>query len=79
MIPEIRTFAKSDREFFLLLELAKTATTKSLITEKILPKDCDIEKRVRNIAVTTKEKALKKRIGFALKRFESELRKRGLS
>ena len=41
-IPEIKTIAKNAREFWLLLELAKSAKTRNLIGHQLV-KGCDIE------------------------------------
>ena len=77
MIPEIQIAANSEREFLLLVELAKSANTRNLIGT-ILTADMDIEKTVRAMGERTSDAALQKRLGQALKRFEKETRKRRL-
>ena len=74
MIPEIQTIAKNVREFFLLLELAKSANTRNLIGS-ILVAESNVEERLRSIEARTNDTALKVRIQQALKRFECECRK----
>ena len=69
MIPEIRTIAKSAREYMLLVELAKSANTRNLIGT-VLKVDVDVEGRVRSIASRTNDPALKKRLSWAIRRFE---------
>jgi hypothetical protein len=75
MIPEIRTIAKNSREYLLLVELAKSANTRSLIGS-ILTSDCDIETRLLTLNTKTNDVGLKKRIEQALNRFGHELRRR---
>ena len=66
-IPEIRTVAKTAREYLLLVELAKSANTRELIGTVLC---ADVEGRVRLIARTGKDVALKKRLNYAIRRFE---------
>ena len=75
MIPEIVTIAKSAREYILLVELAKSANTRSLIGS-ILTHECDVESRLRNIEGKTNDISLRKRIGQTFVRFEREIRRR---
>lgn len=77
MIPEIKTVAKNEREYLLLVELAKSANTRNLIGT-ILTRYCDVETRIRSIASRTNDMALQKRIQQALQRFEREVRRRNL-
>ena len=69
MVPEIRTIAASAREFWLLVELAKSANTRNLIYSELL-KGSDIEQRMRDLVVKTRDESLKKRLQQALGRFE---------
>lgn len=46
--PEIRSISKSEREFKLLVELAKSAKTRNLIGT-VLKENIDIESRVRSM------------------------------
>ena len=73
MIPEIRSIAKSKREFLLLVELAKSARTRSLIGS-VLTGDVDVEARVRSIHERGRQQALRKRLTQALRRFERAVR-----
>jgi len=68
MLPEIQTIAKSRNDYLLLLELAKSASTRNLIGTAIIG-DQDVESALRAISEKTKDSALKKRIEQALKRF----------
>jgi len=69
MVPEIRTIATNRREFWLLVELAKSAKTRNLIGTT-LKTGCDVEKRFRESLEKTRDAALKKRMQQALMRFE---------
>ncbi len=70
MIPEIVTIAKSKSDFQLLIELAKSANTRELITKE-LGLSPDLEVRIRNISEKTTDPSLKKRLDFAIKRWEN--------
>ena len=74
-IPEIRTHAKTAREYLLLVELAKSARTRELIGT-VLSNDVDIEGRVRSIASSNKDGALTKRLNDAIRRFEHAIKGR---
>jgi hypothetical protein len=76
-IPQIRTIAKSEKEFLLLVELAKSANTRGLLDEVLKP-DSDVEAIVRRLGATTRDTALRTRLAWAIRRFEREARKRGL-
>ena len=76
-IPEIRTIAKSDREFLLLVELAKSAVTRSLIGS-VLTKGVDVEDRIRSMQERDSRPSMRKRLGHALKRFEHAIREADL-
>ena len=73
MIPEIKTIAKTAREYSLLIELAKSAHTRELIGS-ILLADMDIEDRVRSLASRNKNPRLEKRLNQALRRFNKVVR-----
>lgn len=75
MIPEIRTIAKNLREYILLIELAKSANTRSLIGSILTP-ECNVETRLLSIKTKTKDIGLQKRIEQALYRFNRELKRR---
>ena len=74
MIPEIRPIAKSEREYRLLIELAKSAQTRDFIGGVLTP-DVDIETRVRSMAKQTKNHSLRKRLNQSLDRFEKSMRR----
>ena len=75
-ILEIRSIAKSEREFLLLVELAKSARTRSLIGS-VLTRNVDVEARVRSLYERANKAAMRKRLGHALKRFERSVRVAG--
>lgn len=74
MIPEIMTIAKSQREYLLLIELAKSANTRNLIGT-VLSRDDDIEGKVRSLANRNKNPRLEKRLNWAIRRFDKAARK----
>lgn len=69
VVPEIRSIAKSEREFLLLVELAKSAQTRGLIGS-VLTEGVDVEGLVHSMSEREKRPGLKKRLLQALKRFE---------
>lgn len=71
MVPEIKTIASNVQEFWLLVELAKSASTRNLIGT-VLTKGCDIEQRVQETILKTRNEPLKKRLEKALIRFEKK-------
>ena len=77
MIPEIQTIAKDEREYLLLVELAKSANTRNLIGS-VLTSDCNVESRLRTLKSKTNDESLKKRIHRALHRYEKETKRRDL-
>lgn len=74
MIPEIRTIAKSIREYKLLVEIAKSSHTRNLIGTVLTP-DVDIEARVRSMAKQTTDYRVRKRLNWSLDRFEKSMRR----
>ena len=76
-IPEIRSIAKSEREYLLLIELAKSAQTRSLIGS-VLTENVDLERRLRSIHERERKPAMRNRLAQALKRFERAVRVNGL-
>ncbi len=77
MLPEIQAIAKNEREYLLLVELAKSANTRNLIGT-VLTSDCNVEDALRSFERSNKDEALKKRLIQAQQRFTKELRRRGL-
>jgi len=76
-IPEIRSIANTEREFMLLVELAKSARTRSLIGS-VLTGNVDVEGRVRSLHKREKKPAMRKRLEDALKRFDRAVSETGL-
>lgn len=76
MIPEIRTIAKSEGEYLLLVELAKSASTRNLIGS-VLTNHADVFARLRSKRSASTDPTLNKRIDDALNRWRKELLNRG--
>lgn len=72
MVPEIKTLATSAREFWLLVELSKSARTRNLVGT-VLTKGCGIEARFREAISKARDDALRKRMKQALARFEKRV------
>lgn len=77
MLPEIQTIVRDEREYLLLVELAKSANTRNLIGT-ILTSSCDVENTLLSFERSSKDEALKKRIAQAKQRFAKELTRRGI-
>jgi hypothetical protein len=77
MVPEIQTIAKNPREYFLLLELAKSANTRNLIGS-VLTAECKVEDRLMSLRRKSSDLALIRRMDQAILRFQREARKRNL-
>jgi hypothetical protein len=77
MLPEIETIA-TKCDYILLIELAKSASTKNLISS-IFKNGDDVESKLRSFVEKRKDAALKRRICQALMRFEKELRRLQIS
>ena len=77
VIPEIRSIAKSEREFLLLVELAKSARTRNLIGS-VLTANIDVEARVRSLHGRESNPAVRKKLEHALKRFERAAKTHGV-
>ncbi len=74
MIPEIQSLTSSEDDFYLMIELAKSASTRNLIGS-VITKDCDVMERLNNV-LDKSDEALKKRINQAINRFKKNRRKR---
>jgi hypothetical protein len=68
MLPEIQAIANNRNDYLLLLELAKSASTRNLIGTVIVG-DQDVEDALRALSDKTNDQSLKKRIAHAIKRF----------
>lgn len=73
MIPEIKAITNSHREFNLVLELAKSAATRDLISGR-LQKLENLEESVRSLAISERDEKLRKRIAQAVERFDKKVR-----
>ncbi len=78
MIPEIRMIAKNEREFYLLVELAKSASTRNLVGTLLTPDVDDVEGRFRSSTMKSRNPAMKRRMENALRRFEKKLLQAGI-
>jgi len=77
MIPEIQAIANNEREYHLLVELAKSARTRNLVGT-ILTKKTDVEQVVGSMREKNPDPALRKKLDQAWKRFEKEAKRRNL-
>ena len=75
MIPEIKTIAASAREFWLLVELSKSARTRNLIGT-VLTKGGEIEQKFRDAIRKTRDESLRRRMTQALARWEKHTLRR---
>jgi 5-methylcytosine-specific restriction enzyme A len=73
MIPEIKAITYSHREFNLVLELAKSASTRDLISGR-LQKLENLEDSIRSLAISERDEKLRKRIAQAVARFDKKIR-----
>lgn len=76
MLPEIQAIANGESDFVMLLELAKSATTRNLIGT-VLSTGCDVMERLNDLQLRSKDVALTKRIAQAKQRHEAAMRARG--
>lgn len=72
MIPEIRTIATSKEEYLLLVELAKSASTRNLIGTT-LTAGADVINIVASMKERHGEEAVRKRLQQAWTRYQKEL------
>lgn len=77
MIPEIKAIAGNEREYLLLIELAKSAKTRNLIGTTLI-KGTDVEKVVGAMSEKSADPSLRKKLGQAWKRFDKETKRRNL-
>ncbi|MHA1146128.1 MAG: hypothetical protein ACTSRW_15430 [Candidatus Helarchaeota archaeon] len=75
MIPEIQTIAGNEREFWLLVELSKSANTRNLIGTLFKSSCSNIEALLRSSISKTRDERLRKRMKQALARFDKKARK----
>lgn len=72
MVPEIQAIAQNEREFALLVELAKSANTRNLIGS-VLKAGVPVEAVIRRLALDAPEEALRKRLVSSLRRFDARV------
>ncbi|HBM16348.1 MAG TPA: hypothetical protein DD381_08430 [Lentisphaeria bacterium] len=74
MIPEIQSYAKSEEDFCLLIEMAKSANTRNLINKRLdnFPNLFDFFEKLSN---KTNDESLKKRLIQALERYKKKNKK----
>lgn len=71
-LPEIFPLSKNDRDLLLLVELAKSSTTRNLIRADLAHKS-DLESHFRDLASRVTDPALHKRLHQALQRFDKAM------
>lgn len=77
MIPEIQAIADNEREFLLLIELAKSAKTRNLIGTT-LTEESNAEQVVDSMKARSGDPVLRKKLEQAWARFGKEVRRRNL-
>ncbi len=77
MIPEIQVIADNEREYLLLIELAKSAKTRNLIGTTST-KEANVEQVVGSMRERSADPALRKKLEQAWKRFGKETKRRNL-
>jgi len=70
IIPKLLANSRNEKDFYILLELAKFNSTRNLIN-KILKKDTNVIKNLQNIIKKRSNKTLIKKIYFAIKKLKS--------
>ena len=70
IIPKLLANSRNEKDFYILLELAKFNSTRNLIN-KILKKDTDVIKNLQNIIKKRSNKTLIKKIYFAIKKLKA--------
>ena len=70
IIPKLLTNSRNEKDFYILLELAKFNSTRNLIN-KILKKDTDVIKNLQNIIKKRSNRTLIKKINFAIKKLKA--------
>ena len=70
IIPKLLTNSRNEKDFYILLELAKFNSTRNLIN-KILKKDTNVIKNLQNIIKKRSNKTLIKKIYFAIKKLKA--------
>ena len=70
IIPKLLANSRNEKDFYILLELAKFNSTRNLIN-KILKKDTNVIKNLQNIIKKRSNKTLIKKIYFAIKKLKA--------
>lgn len=73
ILPQIQSIATTQREFLLLVEMAKSANTRNLIGT-VLVSGADMQQRLERLLAKTNDAALAKRLEQALTRFHKVAR-----
>ena len=70
IIPKLLANARNERDFYILLELAKFSSTRNLIN-KIIKKDTNVINNLQNIIKKRSNRTLIKKINFAIKKLKA--------
>ena len=70
IIPKLLANSRNEKDFYILLELAKFNSTRNLIN-KILKKDTNVIKNLQNIIKKRSNRTLIKKINFAIKKLKA--------
>ena len=70
IIPKLLTNSRNEKDFYILLELAKFNSTRNLIN-KIIKKDTNVINNLQNIIKKRSNRTLIKKINFAIKKLKA--------
>ncbi len=70
IIPKLLTNSRNEKDFYILLELAKFSSTRNLIN-KIIKKDTNVINNLQNIIKKRSNRTLIKKINFAIKKLKA--------
>ena len=71
IVPNLLSYAKNRKDFFILFELSKFHSTRNLILS-IIKKDQDVIKKLEELVKKRTNKTLLKKMNFAIKKLEKE-------
>ena len=70
IIPKLLTNSRNEKDFYILLELAKFSSTRNLIN-KIIKKDTNVINNLQKIIKKRSNRTLIKKINFAIKKLKA--------
>ena len=71
IVPKLLNYAKSQEDFFILFELSKFQSTRSLIL-KLIKKDQNVMKKLDELVKKRSNKTLIKKMNFAIKKLRKK-------